>query len=316
MLYYLHLSSSQCWKNVSHIKLLTLILFFIAFIPNINSYVCTSYYKEYKMKKRMFFLPLIAALLLTISCTGNKEKQADSEELSKWTLVWEEDFDGKAIDTTVWSKIQRNPKDNRKRYMTDNEGLYVLQDGNLVLRGLQNNFVPEDDVPFLTSGISTQGKKTFGLGRMEVRVKLNPSAGTWPSVWMLPIEGTWPEGGEIDIMERYGIDEFVYQSVRTKYTHEAGMADNPPSSVLVGVNPNEFHTYGVEKYQDSLVFFVDDIRTKVYPRILTEMDEQFPFVDQEFYLLLGMQFDSSASKDSIFNPSEMFIDRVRFYAPK
>lgn len=269
-----------------------------------------------KMNKNLFLLPVTALFVLMLSCTGNKENKAADGELPNWTLVWEEDFDGKTLDTGVWSKIQRDKKDNRKRYMTDNDGLFVFQDGNLVLRGLQNTFLPGDEAPFLTSGVSTQGKKTFGLGRIEIRVKLNPSAGTWPSVWMLPKEGDWPIGGEIDIMERYGLDEFVYQSIRTKYTHELGMADNPPSSVLVGVKPNNYHTYGVERYQDSLVFFVDDIRTKVYPRILTDMEEQFPFADQEFYLLLGMQFDSSASADSTMTPSEMFIDHVRFYEPK
>lgn len=268
------------------------------------------------MKKKTFLLPIAVLLLLAISCAGNKEKNVSNDELANWTLVWEDDFDGKTLDDAVWSKIPR-VKNYRSQYMTDNDGLFVFQDGNLVLRGLQNTFLANDDKPYLTSGISTQGKKTFGLGRIEVRVKLNPATGTWPAIWMLPVKGEWPIGGEIDIMERYGLDEFVYQSVKTKYTEELGMADKPSSNVLVGVKPNEYHTYGVEKYQDSLVFFVDDIRTKVYPRITTDLEEQFPFADQEFYLLISMQFNNPLDAiDATQLPSEMFVDRVRFYEPK
>lgn len=269
------------------------------------------------MRNKLFLLLAITLFFLTISCTGNKEKKADNGELENWTLVWEENFDGKSLDETVWSKIPRG-KDSRVKYMTDNEGLFVFQDNNLILRGLKNTFLPDDNVPYLTSGITTQGKKTFGFGRLEVRLRVKPALGTWPAVWMLPVEGEWPEGGEIDIMEHYGIDEFIYQSVRTKYTQTEGMADNPPSTVLIGVKPTQYHTYGVEKYQDSLVFFVNEIRSKVYPRIETEVEQQFPFADQDYYLLIGMQFDASkfAAIDTTQLPSEIFIDRIRFYEPK
>lgn len=267
------------------------------------------------MEKKKVLFAVLAVSLLMLSCSGNKDKNSDNGDLPNWTLVWEDNFDGSSLDESVWSKIERDDN-HRFRFMTDNEELFVFNNENLVLRGLQNTISPNDDVPYLSSGITTQGKKTFGLGRMEVRLKLNPATGTWPAVWMLPKDATWPDGGEIDIMERYGMDDFVYQSVRSKYTHSEGMADNPPSSVLVGVKPNEYHTYGVETYQDSVVFFVDDIRSKVYPRILTEMEGQFPFADQEFYLLIGMQFDGAGKVDTTQLPSEIFVDRVRFYQPK
>lgn len=267
------------------------------------------------MRKIFTALLIVSASLLLFSCGGNKSSEAEAADLPGWALVWEENFDDGALDASVWSKIPRR-KQVRNRFMTDNDGLFVFHDDNLVLRGLQNTFIPTDDAAYLTSGISTEGKKTFGLGRIEIRARVNPALGTWASVWMLPENAEWTQGGEIDIMEHYGIDEYVYQSVRTKYTHELGMADNPPSSVLVGVNPTQFHTYGVERYQDSLVFFVDDIRTKVYPRILTDIEGQFPFADQDFYLLVGMQFDGSNDVDSTQLPSELFINRVRFYEPK
>ncbi len=82
---------------------------------------------------------------------------------------------------------------------------------------------------------------------------MNPVEGATPFVTLLPADGT--KNIAIDVMERYSLDEFVYQSVTSEYTTTEGMPDNPPSSALVGVNPNEYHIYGVEKYPDSLVFF-------------------------------------------------------------
>mgnify|MGYP002083908039 FL=1 len=92
------------------------------------------------------------------------------------------------------------------------------------------------------------------------------------------------------------------------------MPDNPPSSVLVGVSPYEYHTYSVEKYPDSIVFYVNDIRTKNYPRIHTDIPGQFPFDDYDMNLLLGLRINSDTDKELM--PVEFLIDWVRYYEPK
>jgi beta-glucanase (GH16 family) len=50
---------------------------------------------------------------------------------------------------------------------------------------------------------------SFLYGRIEVRAKLPVGNWLWPAIWMLPeknVYGTWPESGEIDIMESRGND--------------------------------------------------------------------------------------------------------------
>jgi hypothetical protein len=91
------------------------------------------------------------------------------------------------------------------------------------------------------------------------------------------------------------------------------MPDNPPSSALVGVNPNLYQIYSVEKYPDSVVFFVNDIRTKKYPRILTDMPGQFPFDDQDFDLFLGIRLNKDTDPAGL--PADLLIDWVRVYEP-
>lgn len=261
---------------------------------------------------RKLFTLLLAPFFLVaiIQCSQEKKEPVKG----KWKLVWEDEFKSKQIDTTKWAKIPRG-KSDWNNYMSDYDGLFDIKDGNLILRGIQNNVLPNDTAPFITGGVYTKDKKTFGFGRIEIRAKLNGATGAWPAFWMLPEESKWPEGGEIDIMERLSHDNFIYQTVHSDYTQKLGIKDNPPASSVVGMKPNNYNTYALEKYSDSLVFYINDTKTKNYPRIETEHEGQFPFADQEFYLLLDMQLGGSwvgaVNADEL--PVEMHIDWVRFY---
>ncbi len=265
------------------------------------------------MKNFFLLIILPAFLLAAVSCKQTKTESDDG----KWTLVWEDDFKGKQIDTTKWAKIPRG-KSDWNNYMSDYDELYAVKDGNLVLRGIQNTVLPNDTAPFLTGGVYTKDKRTFGFGRLEIRAKLNPARGAWPAFWMLPEEGKWPDGGEIDIMERLSHDKLIYQTVHSRYTQTDSLRLKPPASTIVGINPDNYIVYALEKYPDSLVFYVNDLRTKNYPRVATEHEGQFPFADQEFYLLLDMQLGGSwvGQVNPAELPVEMHIDWVRYYEPK
>lgn len=259
------------------------------------------------MKKGNILL-ILTLLLAFAACSGGKGSD-------KWELVWEDDFDRNGwLDTTTWSKIPRG-KSEWNKYMSDHPSLYEVRDGNLILRGVQNTFLPNDTAPYLTGGVYTKGKKTFGFGRLEIRAKLNGAQGAWPAIWMLPEKEDWPKGGEIDIMERLNYDEYVYQTVHSSYTYRLGIKDNPVSSIIATINPYDYNVFGVEKYPDSLVFFINGTHTKTYPRIETPHEGQFPFSEQEFYLLIDMQLggDWVGPIDPATLPAEMYIDWVRYY---
>jgi beta-glucanase (GH16 family) len=252
---------------------------------------------------------LIAALALT-SCT-----QWEPSE-KKWELVWEENFDGNSLDETIWSKIPRGTSD-WDNYMSSYDALYAVKEGNLILRGMNNTVLPNDTAPFITGGVFSQGKKTFGLGRLEIRAKLNGAKGSWPAFWMLTDEAPYPDGGEIDIMEHLNYDNIVYQTVHSHYTINLGMK-TPPNGSSGPIDLNDYNVYVVEKHADSLCFFVNDTHTFTYPRIQTDKEGQFPFADYRHYLLLDMQLGGRwvgavASEDL---PVEMHIDWVRFYESK
>ncbi len=192
-----------------------------------------------------------------------------------------------------------------------------MRDGNLVLRGIRNLSVKNDTAPYLTGGVYTKGKKAFHGGRIEICAKLQGGGGEWPAFWMLPVEGQWPRGGEIDIMERLNFDDFAYQTVHSYYTKVSGSENEPPHYGTNKINPDDYNIYSVEIHPDSLVFAINNNHTFTYPRIETDKEGQFPFY-QPYYLLIDMQLGGSwvgsVNPDDL--PVEMAIDWVKYYQLK
>ena len=255
--------------------------------------------------RRYDLIGLISLFCLLAACTPSQPE---------WRLVWEENFDQiNDFDPAVWSKIPRGTAD-WNNYMSDFDSLYEMRNGNLVLRGIQNLTQPQDTAPFLTGGVYTKGKMGFMDGRLEIKAKLNGATGAWPAFWLLPQEGQWPMGGEIDIMERLNYDNIASQTVHSHYTYDLGFKTTPPQGSTGPIHPEAYNVYAVEMYADSLCFFINDQHTFTYPRIETDQEGQFPF-HQPFYLLLDMQLGGSwvGAVDPTELPVEMSIDWVRFY---
>ncbi|MDR1485911.1 MAG: glycoside hydrolase family 16 protein, partial [Planctomycetaceae bacterium] len=291
-------------------------------------------FSDKKEKMKVHLLTMLATIILLsveITVLNAEEKKSAMDETSvvvvspdsklppakeaqsEWRLVWEENFDGNVIDLKRWSKIPRGGPDWAK-HMSDFGGCYEVKGGQLILRGLRNEHLPDDKSPYLTGGIYTKGKVNFSDGRVEVRAKLGNAQGAWPAFWMLPSDNTgWPRGGEIDIMERLNSDDFAYHTVHSHYTHTLKMK-TPPQGATGKIIPNDYNVYAVEMNKDYLSFFINGKHNLTYPRIETDKEGQFPF-DREFYLLLDMQLGGSwvgeIKPDDL--PVEMWIDWVRFY---
>ena len=217
----------------------------------------------------------------------------------------------------VWSKIWRGKAD-WMIHMSSDERLYALEEGDLVLRGMANDFLPKDTAAFLTGGVWSRNRKAFGFGRVEVRAKFDVAQGFWPAIWMMPQVNQsidWPYGGEIDIMEHFRDNPFVNNTVHSHYTVHLGKRNRPSHVAYPKYNEGEYNTYGMERFHDSLVFFVNGKRTLNYPRYRKGVDGQFPFDMQDYYLILDAQLgrDRSPYIDTTKLPVELRIDYVRYY---
>lgn len=257
------------------------------------------------MKQSLIHTLLLLAAATTLSCSHTPE----------WRLAWEENFDSPIIDTTVWSRIPRGTAAWQDTQSSDDR-CYGWRDGRLVLRGIVNDDRTADTAAYLTGGLWTRDKRAFYRGRIEIRARLQGAQGAWPALWLLPFETDkypWPEGGEIDIMERLNFDSIAYQTVHSHYTYTLGIED-PKHGATGAIAPKEFNVYGVDMWPDSLVFHINGARTFAYPRIATDKPGQFPF-DIPQYLLVDMQLGGPwvGPVDPEDLPVEMEIDWIRHY---
>ena len=231
-----------------------------------------------------------------------------------WQLAWHDDFDSTQLDTAVWSRCERR-KSDWNLYMSNRPDLVEVRDGNLVLSGVVNNDPQADSAAYLTGGVCTKNKKSFAPGRMEVRARFTSAQGAWPAIWMLPFDTRikWPDGGELDLMERLNYDASVHQTVHSYFTYTLGIKQ-PPSTRQTPINPDEYNVYAVEVDSAKVTFFVNDVPTLVYPRINGGALGQFPYTNP-MYLILDMQLGGNwaGRVNESTLPARMFVDWVRYY---
>ena len=257
-----------------------------------------------------------ALLLLSIIFLFDNQSFSQNKE---WILNWNEEFNSNKFDTRYWSKVKRS-KTDWGNTMTNNDALYDFRDGCLVLKGICNDILPNDTATYLTGGLWTRDKKSFGNGRIEIRAKFSTASGFWPAIWMLPQADNsvrWPNGGEIDIMEHTENNDYIMQTIHTYYTRILRKYNEPINTHHPKYNEGDFNIYGLEKYPDSLVFLLNGEPTFTYPRYRNGDNQQYPFCDNEFYLILSAQLGAQSLPD--INPEELpvslDIDYVRYYEP-
>ena len=142
--------------------------------------------------------------------------RADQEHhASGYTLVWSDEFDGDGpLDAKNWtyeSGFVRN--DELQWYQAANA---VRQNGQLVIEarreriknpgfvaGSQSWQTNREYAEYTSASVTTSGLQQWQYGRFEIRGRIDTRLGMWPAFWTLGVDGEWPDGGEIDIMEFY-----------------------------------------------------------------------------------------------------------------
>lgn len=257
-------------------------------------------------------ITLAAMLLFAVASTADLFAQQP-----QYKLIWKENFRGKKINDKYWTKIPRGGSD-WDRHMSSHPSLYEVNKSNMILYGVVNDGIaPEDSARYITGGVYTKDKKTITYGKVEVKARLQGAKGAWPAIWMLPNEGKWPDGGEIDIMERLNHDSIAYQTVHSYYTFVLKHKDNPKQGGIGKIDPDGYNVYAVEILPDSLVFSINGNHTFTYPKIETDKKGQYPF-GTPYYLLIDMQIEGTwvGKADPKEYPVKMEVDWVKMYKLK
>ncbi len=272
-------------------------------------------------------MKLVPILILFITCQEPKssEKQPVVNEWDKegWALVWNDEFDGPALNLEKWSyEIGGHGWGNNElQYYSDDDSTAFIQDGKLVIRA---DLVPQgtgssDNLRYFSSArLRTSGKGDWRYGRIEVKAKLALGQGIWPAIWMLPTDwmyGGWPESGEIDIMEHVGYDPGrVHGSIHTgSYNHKINTQRG--GSKLLDKISSKFYVYAIEWYEDRIDFLIDDSKYFSFQNDGKNDFNTWPF-NQRFHLLIniavGGDWPGSPDETTQF-PTEMEVEYVRVY---
>ncbi len=242
-------------------------------------------------------------------------------------LVWSDEFEGEgAIDTSKWFHQTQLPNggswfNSEIQHYTARVENSFLGGGNLNLTAINETFTDQGVTKEFTSA-RLNSKFVFTYGRVEVKAKLPTGVGTWPAIWMLGQNiseagaywetlgyGTtsWPECGEIDIMEHWGDNQnYVQSAMHTPSSF--GATENHGGQYIPNAS-DDFHVYTMEWTEEMIKFKVDGVTHYTYnPEVKNA--STWPFDDPQ-YILLNIAIQEFII-DS-FTQDAMEIDYVRVY---
>lgn len=241
-----------------------------------------------------------------------------------YQLVWSDEFDGDALDTDIWTYEIGTGSwgwgNNEEQYYTDRTENIRLEDGMLVIEARKESYEGSE---YTSARIKTADKKDFKYGKIEARLRVPAGTGTWPALWMLGY-GSWPQCGEIDIMEHVGKDPMdVHCALHT--TNKNGMNGNnfSDSSTFSENMSDDFHVITLEWVEkeiqgyDRIYVSVDGEQYATFGETsqLQESDD-WPFNDS-FYFILNLAIGGNWGgdvDDSMFDVPVLYqIDYVRVY---
>lgn len=234
-----------------------------------------------------------------------------------YTLAWSDEFNGTALNTADWNYEQGGSGwgNNELENYTNRTQNVFLSAGHLVIEARQESYGGNN----YTSGrLTTQGKRTFTYGRIDIRAKLPVSKGMWPALWMLGSNISsvpWPGCGETDIMELIG----TYPSRVTGSLHwqQSGGSEgtyNNNYNLTSGDFSQQFHVYSIIWQKDSVQFLVDD-QPYVNGGASDVTSGNYPFNSPFFFIFnvaVGGNWPGPPDNTTVF-PQRMFVDYVRVF---
>lgn len=242
----------------------------------------------------------------------------DPDYLSHLSLVWSEEFDGNAVNTSSWTfETGAGGWGNNELQNYTNGDNAKVEGGILTITARK---VDENKQPgsYTSTRIITKGKKEFTYGKMEIRAKLPSGTGIWPAIWMLGANigsAGWPSCGEIDIMEYVGYQpNTVHATVHTA----AGYGGNGSGkSKTLETAEEEFHIYGLIWTEKELIFYTDtpaNVTHKYSPS--PKNDSNWPFDKPQFFILnvaVGGNWGGAQGIDNSIFPQNMLVDYIKVF---
>lgn len=247
------------------------------------------------------------------------------DNIDDWQPVWCDEFDVDGLpDSTKWSyDVGGGGWGNGElQYYTDSDlDNASVSDGNLYITALKETIGSNE---YSSARLVSKYRGDWLYGRIQIRAKMPSGRGLWSALWMLPTDwryGSWPDSGEIDIMEYVGYDkDKIFGTIHTgAYNHNLGTQIGFSKTI-----PNveeEFQIYEMVWEPGKIDLYINGEKFAYFgynpdSNLDVLNSDAWPF-DQRFHLIMNIAVGGSwggsrGVDDSIF-PQSMVVDYVRVY---
>jgi beta-glucanase (GH16 family) len=294
-----------------------------------------------KINKYLSFAAALAMLGCAVSCGDKNSSGSDTApetakpteatteavdvpEIEGYSLLWNDEFSGSALDESKWNYEPHEPgwtNEELQEYTTSTDNVF-LRDGKLVIKAIKSEKNGKD---YYTSGkVTGQNKTDFSYGKVVVSAKVPEGQGLWPAIWMMPKEesyyGQWPKCGEIDIMEVLGND--VSTAYGTLHFGEPHGEIQGTWGLTGQTYADSFHEYSVEWEPGEIRWYIDgnlyNTANDWFTAVQGEDEKPYPApFDQPFFvqmnLAVGGTWPGNPDATTDFDKAEFEIDYVRVY---
>jgi len=234
------------------------------------------------------------------------------------TLVWNNEFTGTTLDANAWNYEIGNANgwgNNELEYYTNSTKNVFVSNGNLIIEARKESI---SGFNYSSARLTTQNKKSFTYGRVDMRAKLPKGKGIWPALWMLGnniSSAGWPASGEIDIMELLG-QEITKSYGTLHYGASFATHGSKGNSYTLSSSSfyDQFHVFSMDWIQDQVKLYVDnnlyltvnktDLGSAPYP-----FNAPFFFI---FNIAVGGNWPGSPDATTTF-PQRMIVDYIRVF---
>jgi beta-glucanase (GH16 family) len=226
-----------------------------------------------------------------------------------WTLVFQDEFEGKALDGSKWDTQYPRGGDDAVSNTGNGEAQGYQAANVTVLDGWLNLTAKRESVRLpsgkmlnFSSGM-VQSTRTFRFshGYMEARLSLPKGSGLWASFWTWPASESWPP--EIDVASFYGdnVARVYYAFHPTGADALGGYYEDADFTATP-------HVFAADWEADRIEFSVDGKPARTVQRS----------TDTELYLILTLAVPDGtgapAPNGSTVFPSAFKADYVRVFA--
>ena len=238
-----------------------------------------------------------------------------------YSLVWHDEFDkGSELNGDDWTHEVQNAgwvNHELQNYVNHKtpDGKFVteIRGGKLRITALKENG------KIYSGRVYAKVKSGWKYGYIEASIKLPKGKGTWPAFWMMPVNfRSWPDDGEIDIMEEVGYHPDYVSSSLHANSHVHSKGTQVTHEMKCEGAEGEFHTYAILWTHENITTYVDGQKQLSYDNRGLGRDD-WPY-DDPFYVIFnlawGGDWGGAQGVDESALPATMEVDYVRVFQKK